>query len=121
MVPSREALGGVLSRDDGLAGARCCQAVIVLVAALDAATKEEREEGADEAGKGMVGVGVAGSEPEPAGRITFATRRQENRQKSEEEGHERFQLRGEAGGEGERKREREEEAWEISNSRERKA
>ena len=55
MVPSREALGGVLSRDDGLAEAQCCQAVIVLVTALDAATTEEREEGADEAGKGMVG------------------------------------------------------------------
>jgi hypothetical protein len=76
--------------------------------ALDAITKGEGEEGADDAGEGM--VGVAGSAPELAGPITFATRRQENREKSEEVGHERFQLRGEAGGEGERKREPEEEA-----------
>lgn len=91
------------------------------MAALHATTKEQREEGADEAEKEMVGMGMAGSEPEPEGRITFANSRRENTPRSEENGNNRFQLRGEAGGEGERKREPEEEGWEISNSRERKA
>jgi hypothetical protein len=125
MVPPREVTGGDFSRDDGLAGRRFCQAVIVMAST---ATEGKRAEGIGEVTKGAEAEGTKGMvevtacNTVPAGCIGTATRQRTRRQEAEGEGSRGLtQERGEGGGDGERNREREEEGSQNTNSRERKA